>query len=118
MKRTRLSSDCFSGILRDAAEHANFLVLLLVVVRSLSKLSVLWMFFSQLFALYETLPEPSVKKMEGVVNTGINVVASVYFLVGHCLKINQHCLVAGNSMLSLITEKSLGLRFLIELELK
>ena len=37
----------------------------------------------QLFALYETLPEPSVKKMEGVVNTGINIVASVYFLVCH-----------------------------------
>nr|XP_058957878.1 putative sodium-coupled neutral amino acid transporter 10 isoform X1 [Pocillopora verrucosa] len=37
---------------------------------------------TQLFALYETLPEPSVKKMEGVVNTGINIVASVYFLVG------------------------------------
>lgn len=37
----------------------------------------------QLFALYETLPEPSVKKMEGVVNTGINIVALVYFLVGH-----------------------------------
>ena len=37
--------------------------------------------YSQLFALYETLPEPSVKNMEGVVNTGINVVALVYFLV-------------------------------------
>lgn len=37
---------------------------------------------TQLFALYETLPEPSVKKMEGVVNTGLNVVAAVYFLVG------------------------------------
>lgn len=37
---------------------------------------------TQLFALYETLPEPSVKKMEEVVNTGINIVASVYFLVG------------------------------------
>ncbi|PFX19763.1 putative sodium-coupled neutral amino acid transporter 10 isoform X2 [Stylophora pistillata] len=37
---------------------------------------------TQLFALYETLPEPSVKKMEGVVNTGINIVACVYFLVG------------------------------------
>ena len=37
----------------------------------------------QLFALYDTLPEPSVKKMEDVVNIGINIVASVYFLVGH-----------------------------------
>ncbi|XP_078347510.1 solute carrier family 38 member 10-like isoform X2 [Oculina patagonica] len=37
---------------------------------------------TQLFALYETLPEPSVKKMEGVVNTGMNIVALVYFLVG------------------------------------
>ena len=37
----------------------------------------------QLFALYETLPEPSVKKMEGVVNTGINIVALVYFSVSH-----------------------------------
>ena len=37
----------------------------------------------QLFALYETLPEPSVKKMEGVVNTGLNVVAAVYFLVSY-----------------------------------
>ena len=36
---------------------------------------------SQLFALYETLPEPSVKKMEGVINTGINIVAAVYFSV-------------------------------------
>ena len=37
--------------------------------------------YSQLFALYETLPDPSVKHMEGVVDTGINVVALVYFLV-------------------------------------
>ncbi|XP_068760838.1 solute carrier family 38 member 10-like [Montipora capricornis] len=37
---------------------------------------------SQLFALYETLPEPSVKKMEGVIHTGINIVAAVYFSVG------------------------------------
>ncbi|KAJ7372752.1 hypothetical protein OS493_018030 [Desmophyllum pertusum] len=37
---------------------------------------------TQLFALYDTLPEPSVKKMEDVVNIGINIVASVYFLVG------------------------------------
>ena len=37
--------------------------------------------YSQLFALYETLPDPSVKNMEGVVDTGINVVALVYFLV-------------------------------------
>ena len=43
----------------------------------------------QLFALYETLPEPSVKKMEEVVNTGINIVASVYFLVCHNFKINE-----------------------------
>ena len=31
--------------------------------------------------MYETLPDPSVKHMEGVVDTGINVVALVYFLV-------------------------------------
>ena len=37
--------------------------------------------YSQLFALYETLPDPSVKHMEGVVDIGINVVALVYFLV-------------------------------------
>jgi len=41
--------------------------------------------YRQLFALYETLPEPSVKKMEGVVNTGINIVALVYFSVGHLI---------------------------------
>lgn len=40
-------------------------------------------YYRQLFALYETLPEPSVKKMEVVVNTGINIVALVYFSVSH-----------------------------------
>lgn len=46
--------------------------------------TIFWLItYRQLFALYETLPEPSVKKMEGVVNTGINIVASVYFLVCH-----------------------------------
>ena len=55
--------------------------------------------YSQLFALYETLPDPSVKHMEGVVDTGINVVALVYFLVssGGC----QESRVQGKSVLQL-----------------
>ena len=48
-------------------------------------------YYRQLFALYETLPEPSVKKMEGVVNTGINIVALVYFSVSNWCSSSSSC---------------------------
>lgn len=55
----------------------------IIVLKLVINACVLFLHCSQLFALYDTLPEPSVKKMEGVVNTGINIVALVYFLVGY-----------------------------------
>ncbi|KAK3728584.1 hypothetical protein QZH41_011662, partial [Actinostola sp. cb2023] len=36
----------------------------------------------QLFGLYDSIPEPSVKKMESVVNMGLNIVSCVYISVG------------------------------------
>ena len=35
----------------------------------------------QLFVLYDSLPEPSVKKMQNVVNTAMNIVSAIYLLV-------------------------------------
>ena len=37
--------------------------------------------FRQLFVLYDSLPEPSVKRMQNVVNTAMNIVSLIYFLV-------------------------------------
>ncbi|XP_031570569.1 putative sodium-coupled neutral amino acid transporter 10 [Actinia tenebrosa] len=37
---------------------------------------------TQLFGLYDSLPEPSVKKMENVVSVGIKIISCVYLCVG------------------------------------
>ncbi|XP_048575593.1 putative sodium-coupled neutral amino acid transporter 10 isoform X2 [Nematostella vectensis] len=52
------------------------------VLRCLPIFSLSFSCQTQLFVLYDSLPEPSVKKMEEVINTGINIASFVYLSVG------------------------------------